>query len=195
MYCCFTATPINRGTQDLLAIIELLGADNFDDELLEVLRPIWNKRNNLNEKISKEVQGKVRRAIQQFTVRRTKTMLNRMIAEEPERYKDRFGKPCHYPKHKPEIYSCGETNRDRTLAQEIREATQRLLGLVNLKETLELPEFLCKEGWTDEKYLEWRLKSAQVLAAYQVMACLRLHGQRCLNIFMELRMPKITLSF
>jgi superfamily II DNA or RNA helicase len=169
----FTATPINRGTQDLLAIIELLGADNFDDELLEVLRPIWSKRNNLNEKISPAVREKVQRTIQQFTVRRTKTMLNRMIAEEPERYKDLFGKPCRYPKHKSEIYSCGETNRDRTLAQEIREATQRLLGLVNLKETLELPEFLRKEGWTDEKYLEWRLKSAQVLAAYQVMACLR----------------------
>ncbi|MBW4573787.1 MAG: hypothetical protein KME08_00720 [Aphanothece sp. CMT-3BRIN-NPC111] len=169
----FTATPINRGSQDLLAIIELLGADNFDDELLEVLKPIWNKHKNLNEQMSPEVRKKLRGAIQQFTVRRTKTMLNRMIDEDPERYKDRFGKLCRYPEHKSDIYLCGETECDRIIAQEIREATQGLLGLINLKKTLEIPEFLRKEGWTDQKYLELRSKSAKLLAAYHIMACLR----------------------
>lgn len=169
----FTATPINRGSQDLLAIIELLGADNFDQEVLEVLESVWKRRGNLNQRMSPGERDKVRGAIQQFTVRRTKTTLNGMIDQEPERYKDRFGKLCRYPEHKPETYHCGETESDRTLAQKIREATESLLGLVNLRKTIELPEFLSKEGWTDEKYLEGRLKSARVLAAYQVMACLR----------------------
>ncbi|HEY9706614.1 MAG TPA: SNF2-related protein, partial [Oculatellaceae cyanobacterium] len=169
----FTATPINRGSLDLLAIIELLGADNFDDEVLKVLKPTWKGGGNLNKRMSPEVRDKVRKAIQQFTVRRTKTMLNSMINEDPERYKDRFGKLCRYPEHKAETYSCGETDRDRALAEEIREATQNLQGLVNLRKSIKLPEFLRKEGWTDEKYLEWRLKSAKVLAAYQVMAFLR----------------------
>jgi len=168
----FTATPINRGSQDLLAIIELLGADNFDDEILKVLEPLWG-RGNLNKRMSPEVRDKLRRAIQQFTVRRTKTMLNSMIDEEPERYTDRFGSPCRYPKHKPETYLCGESDGDRALAQEIREAAQNLRGLVNLRQPLKLSEFLREEGLTDEEYLEWRLKSAKVLAAYQVMACLR----------------------
>lgn len=169
----FTATPINRGSQDLLAIIELLGADNFDDELLEVLKPIWNRRSNLNETMSPEVRKRLREAVQQFTIRRTKTMLNRMIDEEPERYKDRFGKQCRYPEHKAKSYQSGETDGDRALAQEIREAAQRLFGLVNLTTTLELDEYYRKQDWTEEKYLEWRLKSAKVLAAYNVMACLR----------------------
>jgi superfamily II DNA or RNA helicase len=33
----FTATPVNRGPHDLLAIVDLLGADNFEDEVLDVL--------------------------------------------------------------------------------------------------------------------------------------------------------------
>lgn len=33
----FTATPINRGREDLLSLVNLLGADNFTDESLTVL--------------------------------------------------------------------------------------------------------------------------------------------------------------
>src|SRR5690349_870548 len=33
----FTATPISRGAQDLLSLVGLLGADNFEDETLVVL--------------------------------------------------------------------------------------------------------------------------------------------------------------
>ena len=33
----FTATPINRGAEDLLSLVDLLGADNFEDEALDLL--------------------------------------------------------------------------------------------------------------------------------------------------------------
>jgi hypothetical protein len=75
----FTATPINRGVRDLLSIVELLGADNFDDGLLDSLKLLWNQRKKLNERIPKEVSNNLRRTIQQFTVRRTKAMFNSMI--------------------------------------------------------------------------------------------------------------------
>jgi superfamily II DNA or RNA helicase len=169
----FTATPINKGVKDLLSIVELLGADNFDDELVESLKSLWSQHEKQNERMPKELSNNLRRAIQQFTVRRTKGLFNSMIALEPERYKNTLGALCRYPKEISQEYDCGETDGDRNLAQQIRQATDRLRGLVYLKEISELPKFLRKQGWSEEKYLEARLKSAKVLPAYQVMACLR----------------------
>ena len=169
----FTATPINKGVKDLLSLVELLGADNFDDELVESLKSLWSQHEKQNERMPKELSNNLRRAIQQFTVRRTKGLFNSMIALEPERYKNTLGALCCYPKEISQEYGCGETDGDRNLAQQIRQATDRLRGLVYLKEISELPKFLRKQGWSEEKYLEARLKSAKVLPAYQVMACLR----------------------
>ncbi|MCU0545171.1 MAG: SNF2-related protein [Oscillatoriaceae cyanobacterium Prado104] len=169
----FTATPINRGVRDLLSIVELLGADNFDDELLGSLKLLWSQREKRNERMPKELSNNLRTAIQQFTVRRTKAKLNSMIDLEPERYKNKLGAICRYPEEESKDYDCGETDVDRNLAQQIRQATDRLRGLVYFKEISELPEFLRKQGCSKEKYLESRLKNAKVLAAYQVMACLR----------------------
>jgi superfamily II DNA or RNA helicase len=169
----FTATPINKGVKDLLSIVELLGADNFDDELVESLKSLWSQHEKQNERMPKELSNNLRRAIQQFTVRRIKGLFNSMIALEPERYKNKLGALCRYPEEISKDYDCGETDGDRNLAQQIRQATDRLRGLVYLKEISELPKFLRKQGWSEEKYLEARLKSAKVLPAYQVMACLR----------------------
>ena len=169
----FTATPINKGSQDLLAIIEILGADNFDNDLLEQLKPIWKQRSNLNERMSPQIRKMLREAIQQFTVRRTKATLNRMIDEEPERYKDKFGKQCRYPKHEAKTYICGETESERAIAQQIRDMTERLLGLTYLQQIPQLPDYLSKQGWTEEKYLDVQLKRAKLQASYQIMAALR----------------------
>ncbi len=166
----FTATPINRGSQDLLAIIELLGADNFDDELLEILKPLW-KQGNLEQKMLPGMRQKLRMAIQHFTVRRTKSMLNQMIDENPERYQDRFGKLCRYPQHESKTYTCGEIQNDRSLAKQIRELTQELRGLVMLQTAFEVSEYL--GGVSDKDYLNMRLKSAPRLSSYNVMSCLR----------------------
>ena len=43
-YAVFTATPINRGATDLLALVELLGADNFPDETLASLEKLMKLR-------------------------------------------------------------------------------------------------------------------------------------------------------
>lgn len=169
----FTATPINKGVKDLLSIVELLGADNFDDELVESLKLLWSQPEKQNERMPKELSNNLSRAIQQFTVRRTKAMFNSMIDIEPKRYKNTADALCRYPEEISKDYDCGETDADRKLAQQIRQATDRLRGLVYLKEISELPKFLRKQGWSEEKYLEARLKSAKVLPAYQVMACLR----------------------
>ena len=168
----FTATPINRGSQDLLAIIELLGADNFDDELLEILKRLW-KGGKLEQKMQEGERQLLRREIQKFTLRRTKSMLNQMIDENPELYQNKLGNPCRYPQHESKTYICGETESDRSLAKQIRELTQQLRGLVMLQTNFKVSKYQRQLGISDEDYLDMRLKSAPRLCSYNVMSCLR----------------------
>ena len=171
----FTATPINRGPRDLIAIVDLLGADNFDDDLLETLNQIRRRRRG-GENLTQLEQEKIQRAIQQFTVRRTKTMLNRMIESKPEAFRDKYGKLCRYPKHITEVYRCDSTypasSQDCRLAAQIRQTATQLKGVQYLQKPIEMPTIF-GYGGTPEQYVESRLKSAAALATYNVMASLR----------------------
>ena len=168
----FTATPINKGPQDLIAIIDLLGADNFDDDILNTLSRIRRRHGRFDEKVSKAELEKIQRAIQRFTVRRTKTMLNRMIDANPEAYKDKHGRLCRYPRHHSKTYLCDrpENEQDCQLAAQIRETASQLRGLIYLQKAIEVPEVF---NGTQEQYLESRLNSAAALVMYNVMASLR----------------------
>lgn len=171
----FTATPINRGPQDLIAIVDLLGADNFDDDLLETLSQIRRRRRS-GDTLTQAEQDKIQRAIQKFTVRRTKTMLNRMIESNSEAFRDKHGKLCRYPKHITKVYECDRTysasEKDRHLADQIRQTASQLKGLQYFRKPIEMPNIF-GYGGTPEQYLETRLKSAAALAMYYVMASLR----------------------
>lgn len=170
----FTATPINRGPRDLIAIVNLLGADNFDDDLLETLSQI--KRRRGEEHLTQIEQEKIQRAIQQFTVRRTKTMLNRMVKSEPEAFRDKHGKLCRYPKHITKVYRCDSTDtaslQDRRFAAQIRQIATLLKGVQYFQKPIEMPSIF-GYGGSPEQYVESRLKSAAALAMYNVMASLR----------------------
>ena len=168
-----TATPINRGAYDLLSVVDLLGADNLDDDVLEVLKPLWQRHGELDDIMSPLQKETLKRAIQQFTVRRTKTMLNALVAREPERYKDKNGRQCLYPRHDMKEYTCDETEEDRRISVEIREQVRLLLGLINLQRCLRLSEAQRKEGVLEEDYLRWRLQGAKGLAGYHITASLR----------------------
>jgi hypothetical protein len=169
----FTATPINRGPQDLLAIIDLLGADNLDPRGMKVFERIWRRRRGAREIFSPGEREELQRELQRFTLRRTKAELNQRIDAEPDRYRDRFGRPCRYPEHVPRVYACEEPERDRALAREVRALAEGLRGLVNLRAALELPAHWREEGIDDARYLDWRLKGAAGLARHHVMATLR----------------------
>lgn len=171
----FTATPINRGPQDLIAIIDLLGADNFDDHVIKVVEKIWRRRRrNRRDVLSSQDRAIISSAIQRFTVRRTKHMLNEAINAEPDKYKNISGAPCRYPKHLTKTYDCGATQRDRDIAREIRDLATRLRGITYLRSTLHMPEYLrIDNNWDDAKYLEIRLRAAKALAAYRIADTLR----------------------
>jgi hypothetical protein len=168
----FTATPINKGVRDLLALIDLLGADNFDTDVLAILEHILSRRGSLEETMSTSERTVLQQAIARFTVRRTKTQLNNLITAAPDYYRDGQGRRCCYPKHEAHYYTCGETEVDRALAAEIDTATQELRGLINLR-SLYLSDALRRDGVAEEGFLHGRLQGAQGLARYQVRAALR----------------------
>lgn len=168
----FTATPVNRDAQDLLSIVELLGADNLDDEPLRILREKLWQRGGLQE-LDKSEQEALRAAILHFMVRRTKKMLNTLVDQEPERYRNHLGAQCRYPKPNSQVYSLNESEKDRELAAEIRATASQLLGVLHLLKPIALSEVLRVQGMTEARYCRARLLGAAGLASYLVMATLR----------------------
>lgn len=169
----FTATPINKGPQDLIAIVELLGADNFDDDLLDILSRI-RRQQRQGKNIEIGELEKIQQAIQRFTVRRTKKMLNRMIDGNPKAFKNKHGQECRYPRHISKVYSCDRDSLisqcDRQLADQIRQTATHLKGVLNFQKPIVLPK---NYGGTLEQYLQAQLNSAPALAIYRVMSSLR----------------------
>lgn len=167
----FTATPINKSVVDLLRLADMLGADNLDDSTLAMFDKLLRRR--VPGTLSSKELDVLRGEIQRFTVRRTKTQLNAMVDKAPDLYLDDNGRRCRFPEHHSKIYSLSESELDRKIAAQIRQETGQLSGISLIRNTVEMPEALAREGWTDEKYLEARLLSARRLAAYLVMVALR----------------------
>ncbi len=165
-----TATPINRGMEDLLRLMEVLGLDNLSDKALEAYQ---NMRREIETKgrLSPEQFQKLKRYVQIFTVRRTKRDLNRLIEQEPEAYRDRFGRPCRFPKEVCRLYPTEETKKDRALAREIDALARGLKGLIWLGKTLS--DLWQEKHVPDPKFLATRLAAAPALARFNIKAMLR----------------------
>jgi hypothetical protein len=168
----FTATPISRGAQDLLSLVGLLGADNFDDSTLDVLERL-DRRARPDEALTEVHRQRLRQEIQRFTVRRTKSSLNRMVERDEEAYRHPdTGRICRYPRHLPRLYTTGETTHDQSAAEDVRAAAASLHGLIQLGRRLGVPDTLRGEV-TDPQWLTSRLNAARGLARHQVLAALR----------------------
>ncbi|PVD50140.1 hypothetical protein DC498_21230 [Terrimonas sp.] len=163
-----TATPINKKVDDLLRLIELLDIDNLSDDDLNTYLEL---RKNRKKGIDKNHLEKLKRYVNQFIVRRTKKELNRMIDREPEHYKNRLGHTCKYPKTNSIVYSTGETEGDKTIAQQILSLTLELKGIHYLQ-VLKVPDYLHTEE-DQNMYIKQRFTSATALAAYMVRVKLR----------------------
>lgn len=167
----FTATPINRGAEDLLALMDLLGADNFEDATLEVLDQL--SRPGQQALLAPEHREMIRREIQRFTVRRTKSMLNDLVDREPDAYRNRStGRISRYPLQSAHAYPTGETSDDEAIAARIRAISGELLGIRQLGHQLVVPAAL-RRDYTDERWLNVRLSSARGLAAHHVLSAMR----------------------
>jgi hypothetical protein len=168
----FTATPINRSAVDLLRLADMLGADNLADSTLEAFSALL-RRPKLDRTLSGGELAVLKHELQRFTVRRTKKMLNSMVDLAPEAYRDATGHQCRYPEHRAKIYPLHESDNDRDLATQIRAASTKLHGVALIDGDIAMPDVLQRENWTEEKYIESRLRTASRLSSYLVMATLR----------------------
>jgi superfamily II DNA or RNA helicase len=189
-----TATPINKKPDDLLRLIELLDIDNLSDEDLTAYLDL---RKNRRKGISKDHLEKLKKYVNQFIVRRTKKELNRMIERERESYTNKLKHTCRYPKTNSAVYSTGENQADKKIAQHILTLAAELKGIHYLQ-SLKLPSYLI--ALEDQKgYVRQRFISAPALAAYMVRVNLRssrcalyeyLHGTLAANENFSLRSTK-----
>ena len=168
----FTATPINRSAVDLLRLIDILGADNFDDEVLSIFERLNRSGHDFNQ-IHPADLAQLQAAIARFTLRRTKAQLNAMVECEPEAYRAANGRVCRYPKHQSQSYWLGESEDDQRIAGQIRVLAQNLKGLGHFEKPLIMPESWQRQGMAAESYLQMRLHSASALATHHVMGSLR----------------------
>lgn len=166
-----TATPINRGVQDLFRLIEILDVNNLSDDALtniENLRKIARKGRNLSPQDKKQLKS----YIQEFIVRRTKKELNEKISLNPNAYKNALGNCCRYPKQTCGIYSLNESLSDIEIAKQISALSEKLKGLIRLRKiTLKKDEL--KDSETQCKKFKNRLNAARALCRYSVRSALR----------------------
>jgi superfamily II DNA or RNA helicase len=168
----FTATPINRGPTDLLQLVGFLGADNFEDETLDILRRL-DRRHSGDQTLAASEVDRLRKEIQRFTVRRTKSLLNELVDRDPDAYlHPDTGRLCRYPVHDARTYGTGETSRDEEVAQRIRMLTRELIGVAQLERVVALPVAL-RADYSDDRWLAFRLTSVGGLAAYHVLGAMR----------------------
>ena len=168
----FTATPINRDASDLLQLVGLLGADNFDDQTLAVLDRLDRRRGAAPTMTAAE-SSQLRREIAKFTVRRTKSALNELVDQDPDAYAHpETGRVCRYPRHDAQRYATGETPTDERHALQVRDLLTSIRGIAQLERTIAVPAALRSE-YSDERWLQARLVSSKGLSAHRVSSAMR----------------------
>lgn len=171
----FTATPINRSASDLLCLVNILGADNFDPNVIKQfnnwLRLDVKKMREAREEQLEALKGEIAK----FTVRRTKRELNRLVDKHPEAYLNKHQQLCKYPKHKAIPYDTGESEASISTANKISELTSQLNGVAFITCTIDENAFVSPEGeqLDPESVFKHRLGMAKRSAAYQVSSHLR----------------------
>jgi SNF2-related domain len=168
----FTATPINKGASDLVAMIDILGADNFEDETLDLLERTLRRGGRKAHLLTANERDQLSHAIERFMVRRTIGMFNTAIDHEPQAYRDVSGRACRYPVQHASTYACPETPNDTDILLRIREQANQLRGLVYIGQQLH-PMQAAASSRPLENELETRLKMAANLARYHVLSSLR----------------------
>ena len=164
-----TATPVNKRLDDLLRIIELLDVDNLNDEDFKLFKEIKEKRTSL---VSSDDRAKLKGFIDNFLVRRTKSELNEIIAKDPEKYRNSGGSKCKFPEVNNLSYNTLETDKDKSIVDQISAEAKQLKGLNYLK-SITPPEYFIRTENEKKNYVRIRKEAAKSLAIYKVRSCLR----------------------
>ena len=162
-----TATPINRGSGDLLRMIELLGLDNLSDREFRVYKDLRKKTS-----LSAGDEEKLRRIVRQCTIRRTKQDLNEVVDRRPGGYRGEDGTVRRFPEHICRTYRTGETEEDQRLAEKINDLSRELKGLLWLRE-LKAPPWVLGDKEREEAFVDRRVKGADGLSTHFIQSALQ----------------------
>ncbi|WP_271272428.1 SNF2-related protein [Aliamphritea hakodatensis] len=171
----FTATPINRSASDLLCLVNILGADNFDPDVIQRFNN-WLRMDVRSMRAAREEQLEtLKNEIARFTVRRTKNELNRLIDLQPDAYLNKHKMPCRYPEHQAIPYPTGESESALQIGRKIRKLSEQLQGVAYVTKGIGQNAFLTSEGEPidPETVINQRLGMAKRSAIYQIMSHLR----------------------
>lgn len=162
-----TATPINRGTSDLLRMIELMGLDNLTDGEFDTYKRLRTQTN-----FTSEDEQELRSIVRQCTIRRTKQDLNRLVERRPSGYTTDEGTVHRFPEHVCKTYETGETEPDKQLAEEINDLAGKLRGLLWLR-TFYAPPWVQGDRTEEVAFLERKVKGAKGLAGHTIRSALQ----------------------
>lgn len=171
----FTATPINKSASDLLCLVNVLGADNFDPQVIQQFNR-WLRMDVKSMRAAREEQLEaLKTEIARFTVRRTKREFNRLIDSQPEAYRNKHGVSCRYPRHDALPYETGESPEAISLAEQIRQLAGELQGVAYITKAIEPNAFETDDGSLGDPtaVIQGRLDMARRSAIYQIMSHLR----------------------
>lgn len=164
----FTATPLNRKSEDLLRLVEILGLDNLSEQAYKTYKQLMKSR---DARTPENIQ-RLREYVHRFMVRRTKKELNEAIDAEPDAYRDLSGQRCRYPVNKPVTYPTAETAEDRALAAEIEQEMSRLKGIIYVHK-LQADSFERKTKEREETFLKKRIRMGPALTRFNIRNRLR----------------------
>lgn len=168
-----TATPLNRSPSDLLSLVNILGADNFDPEVIKAFNKLLKKPSKVLFNEDTSALDALKSEIQRFTVRRTKADFNRLIDKQPDAYRSKNGDLCRYPTHRALPYSTNESPALIQQMEEVHQLVEQLHGVANITKTIREPVENSEVSNQGAEYINQRAVLAARLARYQVLSHLR----------------------
>ena len=183
-----TATPINRGSRDLVSLIRLLGPDQFEQSTLELVESFTRKGSLVDEQDFNQIRGE----LSKFTMRRTRRDLVTEIERAPREYVDGSGIRVRYPEHRPLTYEVNATSHEQGIATAIGKLAAQLRGLVFLGKSLIRPSSVKRRRILGPDYVAQRTRMAAGLARYMVRSRLR---SSCLALLEHTRGTAAALEF
>lgn len=167
-----TATPINRGAQDLVGLVALLGVDNLTDAHIEIVQRLQEWRPSRVRPVDDGELNSLGLALQAFMVRRSRQDINAFVSRWPEGY-SRVAGPPGFPRRSRAFFELPLSERDDGLLRELVKLAESLSGVGRIGEKLSLPLAWRRQGLSEQRALELRVHSAQALARYFALKTLR----------------------
>jgi superfamily II DNA or RNA helicase len=158
-----TATPINKGYNDLITLLQHLFGPWADPETIKELNSLKRGIKNPNQEQRESSRARARELIQPFMVRRTRQELQAFVERFPDVY---LGGPTkvRYPQYNVLEYDLASITEDEV--EPIKASISELIGVALLPSELNLRRKDWQKGMDLQTLLEQRLRTISGLARH-----------------------------